>query len=43
MMPNEEERIYWHGPEAEDVAKFMDAFIEIYKTEDTSILNLNPF
>ena len=43
IMPNGEEKIYWHGPEAEDVIKFMDTFIKIYKTEDTSILNLNPF
>lgn len=43
MMPDGTEKIYWHGPEAEDVSKFMDDFIDIYKTEDTSILNLNPF
>jgi len=43
MMPDGTEKIYWHGPEAEDVGKFMDDFIDIYKTEDTSILNLNPF
>lgn len=43
MMKDGTEKIYWYGPEAEDVQKFMDVFIEIYKTEDTSILNLNPF
>jgi len=43
IMPDGTEKIYWHGPEAEDVLKFMDAFIDIYQTEDTSILNLNPF
>lgn len=43
VFPDGSEKIYWHGPEAEDVKKFMDAFIDIYKTEDTSILNLNPF
>lgn len=43
MMPDGKEKIYWYGPDAEDVTKFMDTFIDVYKTDDTSILNLNPF
>lgn len=37
------EKIFWYGPEAEDVPKFMDDFIEIYKSQDLSLINSNPF
>lgn len=37
------EKIFWHGPEPGDIQKFMDAFIDIYKEENMSVINLNPF
>ena len=37
------EKIFWYGPEAEDVPKFMDDFIEIYKSQDLSLIDSNPF
>lgn len=38
-----EEHIYWHAPEPEDVRKFMDTWIDIYKTKDLSVIMSNPF
>lgn len=43
LYPDGTEKIYWHGPNPEDVQKFMDAFIDVYKTDDISIINANPF
>ncbi len=38
-----EEHIYWHGAEPEDVNKFMDNYIDVYKSSDLSVMNSNPF
>lgn len=37
------EIIYWYGAEPEDIKKFMDKFIELYKSKTPSVLNTNPF
>ena len=37
------EKIFWWGPEAEDVPKFMDDFIDIYKSQELSLIDSNPF
>lgn len=38
-----DEIIYWRGAQSEDVKKFMDDFISIYKSNSLSLLNSNPF
>ncbi|MBR7042361.1 MAG: Fic family protein [Bacilli bacterium] len=40
---NGEEEIFWRGARHEDVLKFMNDFIKIYKHNDISILMSNPF
>ncbi len=37
------EHVYWHAPEAEDVPKFMESFLNVYKSKDLSLINSNPF
>ena len=37
------ETIYWYGANPEDIKKFMDDFIEIYKGKSISAINSNPF
>lgn len=37
------EKIYWYGAESEDVPQFMNDFINIYKSNDLSVINSNPF
>ena len=37
------EEIFWYGAEPEDIKKFMDTFIEVYKSTSPSVLNSNPF
>lgn len=37
------EKVFWYGPEPEDVEKFMDTFIKVYKSSDMSVINSNPF
>ena len=37
------EKIFWWGPEAEDVHKFMNDFIDIYKSQELSLIDSNPF
>ena len=38
-----EEEIFWRGAKYEDVERFMNDFIKIYKHNDISILMSNPF
>lgn len=38
-----EEEIFWRGVNPNDVQKFMDSFIKIYKQGGTSLLFSNPF
>ena len=40
---NGEEEIFWRGANYQDVDKFMNDFIKIYKQKDISILMSNPF
>ena len=37
------ETIYWYGANPEDIQKFVDDFIEIYKGKSVSSINSNPF
>ncbi|MDO4369232.1 MAG: Fic family protein [bacterium] len=37
------EEIFWYGVNKEDIKKFMDTFIEIYKTNNMSLIDSNPF
>ena len=37
------EEIFWYGAKPEDIKKFMDSFIKIYKTNNISIIDSNPF
>lgn len=37
------EEIFWYGAEPEDLKKFMDKFLEVYKSSSPSVLNSNPF
>ena len=39
----DKEEIYWYGAEPEDINKFMDTFIELYKSKKPSVLDSNPF
>lgn len=37
------EKIFWWGPEAEDVPKFMNDFIDVYNSKEMSVIDSNPF
>lgn len=37
------EEIFWYGAKPEDIKKFMNSFIKIYKTNNISIIDSNPF
>ncbi len=37
------EEIFWRGPDVEDMYKFLSDFIEIYKSNSLSVLDINPF
>ena len=39
----DKEEIYWYGVEPEDIDKFMDNFLEVYKSRKPSVLDSNPF
>lgn len=41
--PNGSEDIFWRGAKAEDVNKFMNSFIKIFKHNAASLLYSNPF
>lgn len=43
LLPTGEEKIYWKGVKPEDLKKFMDDFITLYKKNSLSVLNTNPF
>ena len=43
IMKDGSEVVYWHAPIHEDVKKFMDDFIRIYKMTSLSIIHSNPF
>ena len=40
---DDKEEIYWYGVEPEDINKFMDDFIKVYKSRKPSVLDSNPF
>lgn len=40
---NLEEDIFWYGVQPEDLKKFLDDFIKIYKSSSISLINSNPF
>lgn len=42
IIDNKEE-IYWYGVNHEDIKQFMDKFIEVYRSKNTSILDSDPF
>ena len=42
-MTNNGEFVFWHGVNGEDVKRFMDDFVKIYKSRSLSVLNTNPF
>lgn len=42
-MTNQGEFIFWHGALANDVKRFMDDFLKVYKSRSLSVLNTNPF
>lgn len=42
IYPDKKE-IFWYGVEPEDVKRFMDNFLEVYKSSNPSVLNSNPF
>lgn len=37
------EEIFWYGAQAKDIERFMDDFIEIYKSKTMSVIDSNPF
>ena len=37
------EHIYWYAPEPHDVPQFMQIFLQVYKSNDLSVINSNPF
>lgn len=41
--PDGKEEIFWRGAKPEDVLKFMNDFIKVYKHKDISLLMSNPF
>lgn len=43
MRPDGEEVLFWRGAQGEDVKKFMDDFVTLYKSNSLSLLNSNPF
>lgn len=40
---NDEYIVYWNGAEADDIKKFMDCFIKVYKTNSVKEIYNNPF
>lgn len=40
---NGEYVVFWNGAEAEDIKKFMDSFIKVYKTNSVKEIYNNPF
>lgn len=40
---NGDETIYWYGVQGVDVKRFMDDFINIYKSNSLSLIHSNPF
>lgn len=40
---NLEEDIFWHGVQQDDLKKFLDDFIKIYKNSSVSLISSNPF
>ena len=42
LLPSGEEFIFWHGAEPEDVKKFMDKFIKVYKQSEMSLVMSHP-
>ena len=43
ILPNGQEQIYWKGANPEDIQKFMNDFIALYKKKSSSVLNTNQF
>lgn len=43
MNTDESETIFWRGANGEDVQRFMDDFVKIYKTKSLSAVASNPF
>lgn len=37
------EHIYWYGAEPKDIKRFMDDYINIYKSNGVKLLDINPF
>lgn len=37
------EHIFWYGAEPEDIKRFMDDYINIYKSNGVKLLDINPF
>lgn len=37
------EEIFWYGAQAKDVKKFMDDFLQVYKSNTMSVIDSNPF
>lgn len=37
------EKIFWYGPEAYDVPRFMNDFLKVYKSKEMSVIDSNPF
>lgn len=37
------EEIFWYGAQARDVKKFMDTFLQVYKSNTMSVIDSNPF
>lgn len=42
-LQNGQEQVYWKGVNPEDVKRFMDDYIALYKKKSLSVLNTNPF
>ena len=40
---DDKKEIFWYGADPEDVKRFMDSFIEVYRSVSPSVLNSNPF
>lgn len=40
---NDSEEIFWYGAQAKDVKRFMDAFLQVYKSNTMSVIDSNPF
>lgn len=39
----DKEEIFWYGVNPEDINKFMDTFLQVYKSNNMSVINSNPF